>query len=174
VDTSVAAGILHETVESDASLLILGWPRLGADGRLPLGIADAVAGVPCPLLLARLQGYQWRRIVLRVPSTPTPGGLRASVRLATDVADRLAHRHRLPVVCLPATEPATADPAQLIVAPVDACQDAVDRALRDTPPLGDVLLALCHGPRAGERRELLSTAANLYALPPTDRPGAHA
>ncbi|MCC5948160.1 MAG: hypothetical protein JJT89_06860 [Nitriliruptoraceae bacterium] len=167
VDTSTAAGILHETVERDASLLLLGWPRLGADDHPDPAVADAVAEVPCPLLLARLQGYQWRRIVLRVPGTSTDQGLRASLRLATDVAERLGAQHRLPVVCVPTTERASADPSQLIVSPVAPAAEAIELALRQTAPLGDVVLAVCHGPHAAERRALLSSAADLYSPDPS-------
>lgn len=162
VDSSVAAGILHQTVESDASLLVLGWPRLGLDHRPAPAVADAVAGVPCPLLLARLQGYRWRRIVLRMPNVPDAVGLEASVRLATDVAERLSRQHGIPVARLRAADVSTADPTDLLVAPVDPLHGAVERALREANPLGDVLLALCHGPDAVARRELLSTAAGLY------------
>lgn len=165
VDTSVAAGVLHQTVESDASLLLLGWPRLGVDDRPGPAVADAVAGVPCPLLLARLQGYRWRRIVLRVPAAPTTDGLRASLRLAIDVAERLADQHGVPVSCLPATDGAAADPSQLVIAPVAPHGAALEQALRKTGPLGDVVLALCHGPDAADRRELLATAADLYGWP---------
>lgn len=162
VDTSVAAGVLHQAVESDASLVVLGWPRLGPGGRPAPAVADAIAGVPCPLLLTRLQGYQRRRIVLRVPVSPIAQGLQASLRLATDVAERLADQHHLPVVCVPVAERVPEDPSQLIVVPVAPTDEALDRALRETAPLGDVVLALCHGTRATERRELLTTAAGLY------------
>lgn len=166
VDTSVATGILHETVEGDASLLVLGWPRLGADGGVVPTVADAIARVPCPLLLARLQGYQWHRIALRVPATSAPQGLEASLRLATGIAERLRDQHRIPLDRLP-KEHARADPTQLVVVPVEPAEDAIERALRETAPLGDVLLALCHGPRAAHGRQLLSSAAELYAPPPS-------
>lgn len=168
VDASVGRGILHRTVELDASLVVLGWPELGEDGISP-DIAPAITDSPAPLLLARLQGYRWDHIRLCAPASVTDEGMRASLRLATEVCDRIAEAGGLSVTReTPASEGplATSTAADLAselrVVPVAPDPEAVRRTIADAPPLGDLILALCHGPQAREHRPLLASAEQLY------------
>lgn len=174
VDASIGRGVLHHAVEFDATLVVLGWPGAGDTG-VPSGVEPAIRDLPAPLLLARLQGYPWERIRLHVAGAPTEDGLNASMRLASQVAERLARAHDVPV-----TRPVgsgDADPrpeavdavAALTVLPVAPRQDAVRAALREAPQLGDLILALCHGPAAREHRPLLLAAEQLYDVAASSR-----
>lgn len=162
VDTSVGTGVLHRTVEFDASLVVLGWPAPGLDEACS-GIAPAVSETPAPLLLARLQGYRWERVRLCAPWQAPSEGLGASLHLASEVSERIADAHDIPVVresSLAHAAPEVA--AELRVLPVPPDADAVRRAIEDAEPLGDLVLVLCHGAGAREHRRLLASAERLY------------
>ena len=168
VDASVGHGVLHRAVELDASLVVLGWPGTGEDG-VSAGIAPAIRDGPAPLLLARLQGYRWDRIRVCVPASRSDAGLDASLRLATEVSERIGRTRGVPVVREPVgpSEPTVRSTAadgatELKVVPVAPHRGAVQRAIDDAAPFGDLVLALCHGPEAREHRPLLASAGRLY------------
>jgi len=162
VDASVGEGVLHRTVELDASLVVLGWPG-PSQSETPSGVGLAVSESPAPLLLARLQGYRWERVRLCTPRQAPSEGLGASLRLASEVSERIADAHDLLVVHESLVEHAAPEIAsELRVLPVPPDGDAVREAIEDTNPLGDLVLAVCHGPRAREQRALLASAERLY------------
>lgn len=160
----VGDGLLHAALERDASLLVLGWPAVTAGGDDP--VLDVLRRASCPVLVARLHGYRWARVVLRVPREPTTSGVRASLRLATETAEELAAIHDLPVTCVPADQPLPGDPAELVVTPVAPEEGALARELAASEPLADVVIAVCHGVQAVERRELTAASIRLYAASP--------
>lgn len=171
VDVAVADGLLHGVVQLDASLLVMGWPATDADGRFAAPVEQLVSAAPLPVLVARLDGHRWHRIVLRVPREPMTAGLRASLRAATQASDRLADARGLDVSCVADDAPVVADPSQVVISPVAPEPAAIRRAAGRVPARGDVILAICHGPRATEHRPLLSAAVELYdQLEVPDRP----
>jgi len=162
VDDSVGHGILHRSVEFDASLVVLGWPAPGETGTSP-DIMQAVSGSPAPLVVARLQGYRWQRVRLCLPSQVTDAGGRASVRLAADICDQIGGAKDVPVVQgLPGESTSRDRASELRVIAVAPDHDAIRRAIEDAEPLGDLVLALCHGPKAQDHRPLLASASRLY------------
>jgi len=162
VDRSVGQGILHRTVEIDASLVVLGWPGPG-QAQISPDLLPAVLDSPAPLVLARLQGYRWQRVRLCVPSEVFDEGHRASVRLATDIWRRIGEANDVPIVRDPSAGMATPEVAsELRVVAVAPDRDEVLRAIGGVEPLGDLVVALCHGPCAREHRALLASAERLY------------
>jgi len=163
IDESVGDGILRTMVEQDASLLVVGWP-VGDTDPATRSIDHVLAQTPTPVVLARTEGYAWNRIVLRVPQEPLSPGLRASLRCATRVAERLATNLDLEVTALPraAAVPPAAD--QLVVLPVSPTAAALAAELDAAPPSGDLLLALCHGTSKDE--ETSSSSARALYQPP--------
>lgn len=160
-DASAADGLLHAAMEREATTLLVGWPS--APGLRPDDeVLRLLRLCPCPVLVARLEGYRWRRIVLRVPREPTTSGVRASLRLATETAERLGEKLDLPITCITADEHLPADAAQLVVAPVAPDEGAVAREFAANVPPGDVVVAACHGALADRQRELTSAATRLY------------
>lgn len=165
VDHSVADGLFHGAVEYDASSLVVGWP--GGEGTTDAAteLERLVSAAPVPVLVARLDGYRWDRIALRVPPEPNSDGLRASLRLATRAAERLAATTGMPVTCSAGTSVLRGAPGQLLIVPVDPDPEAIRRVVALTDFVGDVVLAICHGPRAREHRPLLPAAVELYDAP---------
>jgi hypothetical protein len=170
VDASVPEGLFHGAIEYDASSVVLGWPRNGGPTEVAAAIEGLVARLPVPALVARLDGYRWHRIVLRVPSEPTSDGLRASLRLATRAAEHLGESTGLQVACTSRSTILDGSPSQLVIVPVEPDPAAVRRAAAMADFVGDVVLAICHGGRVLEHRPLLPSAADLYDPRPTSEP----
>lgn len=177
VDASVADGLLHGTLEYDASCLVMGWPSPRDQDRFGGPVDALVARSRVPVLLARLDGYRWRRIVLRVPREPTDAHLRASLRLATEVADRLGRRLGLDVVCTSVTTRIPETPSQLVMAPLAARAETSHTALAATSPGSDVVLVIAPG-STGEPAPARSSSLPEHESEPrsarqiTRRPGA--
>jgi hypothetical protein len=53
VDTSIAAGILHEALENDATLIIMGWPDKPAQ-RAKTALDEVIENVTVPVIIGRL------------------------------------------------------------------------------------------------------------------------
>lgn len=169
-DASVTDGLFHGAVEYGASAVVVGWPRGDGAGEPTVGLDQLVSGLPLPVLVARLDGYRWQRVVLQVPPEPNSDGMRASLRLATTTAERLAAISGVPVRCISTAAGRQETPSELVIVPVDPDPAAIREAVAFSRAVGDVVLAICHGPDAADRRPLLSSAAALYE--PTSVPSA--
>lgn len=169
-DTSVADGLFHLAVERNASSVVVGWPRAEDGTGAVAGLEQLTSALPVPVLAARLDGYEWQRVVLQVPPEPNSDGLRASLRLATATAERVAALAGVPVVCASEGTALGGSPSQLVVVPVDPDPVAVRRAALANRAAGDVVLAMCHGARATDRRPLLPAASELYGPRPEPAP----
>lgn len=157
VAASVPDGILHALVERDATLMLCGWPSVERGGqRLGHPVDRIVADSPVPVIVGRLDGHEWQRVVLAGahrsdPSVPASG-------LAAEVARRIAARQDLRLEREP--DPVV-DPAALVVRGVAPDAAALSAALAETGEAGDVLIVLSHGPMAEVRRALLPSAEQL-------------
>ncbi|MCC5948156.1 MAG: hypothetical protein JJT89_06840 [Nitriliruptoraceae bacterium] len=163
VGRQVLLAVAHPA--SAEGLADLGWPAPGEDGRSSR-IMTAVSDSPAPLVIARLQGYRWQRVRLcgapDADADPDPGW-GASMRLAADLGARIGGAEDVPVVDGASDAGTTPERAsELRVIAVAPDHDAVRRALEDAEPLGDLVLALCHGPQARDHRPLLASATRLY------------
>lgn len=164
IASSLSDGVLHGLVEHAATSLVVGWPATAESGRFTASLEEIVAASPAPVLIARVNRHRWNRIVLRVPSEPLTGGQRASLRLATQTAERLGASGGIDVGFTRLVMPKRHDPAHLLVTPVTPDPAALPRIVASLEAEGDVVLALCHGPRATEHRPLLPSASALYDL----------
>lgn len=183
VGREVSESVLHATVEHDASLVVVGWPSAaGEEGRLGRPVDRIVADAPAPVVIGRLEGHHWQRVLLRLPRGDISHGQLASLRLAVETARRVSHAHGLPLLrssdprderaaALVADVPVDAgggseddpygDPDVLTVVGVDPAPTVLERELERTASAGDLLVALAHGPAAEDRRPLLRTAQEL-------------
>lgn len=105
LDASPGLGILHATIEHDATSLVIGWKGWSSSRHSYFGesVNALIAEAPVPLLLVRAgESGSWNRVVLVVD----PGDLRhqhvAGVMLGGAIAARLAAAAGAPIeVCVP-------------------------------------------------------------------------
>lgn len=182
---TVADGVLHTAVEHAATLVVVGWPSEGRHERdLGCPVDRIVAEAPAPVIVTRLDGGDWQRVVLRGVDVRRRGG-RPSLRLAAAVARRIAAYRHVPLTCtsdldrpevrqllagVEQVEPADeqlGDPEVLTIAAVPPGTQALERAVARMRGIGDVALVLSHGAVAEHHRPLLPTAQRLL----DERPG---
>jgi hypothetical protein len=187
VAASAAEGILHASVESDASAIVLGWPATRAESEHLGYPADrVVADAPCPVLIARLDADRWTRVLLHASPPRTDAGevtpdTEASLQLAVETMCRLAQALDVPAATTEPVQIASrwagsvqvdvdrgADTAgllgvadELAIVPVAPSATAIDEVVRRARPVGDLVLALSHGIEAQRRRPLLPSAQEL-------------
>lgn len=182
---SPAEAVLHSTVEHDASLVIVGWPSGdGGEGHLGPPVDRIVSDAPAPVLVARFDGHHWQRVLLRLPRGPVRAAELASTRLAVLAAQRVSRANQLPLLRdlepsdgrvarlvgdIPVDEGGDrnaglhVDPEVLTVVGVAPDPRRLEAAIDDVAGSGDVVLALAHGPRAADRRPLLTASRALDA-----------
>jgi hypothetical protein len=110
IDRSVAAGLHRATVETDASLLLLGWP--GPEGvrawMFGAGYSEIIAATSTPAAIAALHGSQRNRTVLVArPVDLLPGNV-LNLQLGLELATALARHDDEPLVVGPVAPAALA------------------------------------------------------------------
>jgi Kef-type K+ transport system membrane component KefB len=134
VAQSVSRGVARFALERDASLVLMSWPG-PSDFRTVMlgGTNDEIStATDRPVALAALTNRSPERVILLVSKAGLSPGLVATVRLAVEMATRVAEADGLPILVGPAT------PAELESAGI-AMPEAVDPGSDDGGDAGRVL-----------------------------------
>ncbi|MBW3659359.1 MAG: cation:proton antiporter [Actinobacteria bacterium] len=91
IDASPSAGIVNAMVERQGTMLVLGWTDRRVARRAIFGdtVDSVLAKVPAPILVARLDDGQPRRLVLVVAESNLRGAGQRGLRLAVEVCRRI-------------------------------------------------------------------------------------
>jgi Kef-type K+ transport system membrane component KefB len=105
IDTSVVRGIANAVLETDASLVVIGWTATSQTRRAVLGsvVNDVVASVPAPVVVAHLPHLDVRRIVL----VELKAASSVEAATARELAVRIGRSRGVPVVECRTDEPAS-------------------------------------------------------------------
>jgi nucleotide-binding universal stress UspA family protein len=96
IDSSVVRGIANTVLETDASLVVIGWTATSHSRRAALGslVDDAVDAVPAPVVVAHVPHLNVRRIVVMEVRGASP----IEATTARDLATSIGRSRGIPVV----------------------------------------------------------------------------
>lgn len=122
IDASVVRGIAHAVLETDASLVVIGWTETSLARRAVLGsvVDDVVATVPAPVVVAHLPHLEVRRIVLLEVKGASP----VEASTARDLATSMSRSRTLPVVACCDDDSPFLTGAPLKRIPIEQLEDA--------------------------------------------------
>jgi Kef-type K+ transport system membrane component KefB len=173
VDRSVSTGLHQAAIETDASLLLLGWPGPGDLRARMVGATytEIVAATAVPVAVAALHpGESGGRVILFSAARELLPGNRPTMSLALEIASTLARQREQPLLVGP-VPPADLEAAGLTIAPTcehqTGAEDLEEWVAAATRP-GDLVVIPIHdtsiGPAAirvyGTGRSVLAISQN--------------
>jgi Kef-type K+ transport system membrane component KefB len=153
LDSSRSAGVLHSTVEQDATCVVVGWKGWSTLRESFFGEAvdSLLAASPVPVLVVRAATGDGtpRRVVVAFDDSDNRLDHRRAAELAASVGERLARSMRVPLVVCKASQSSPSDLDHLADHVQLAPTGRLIELLRTATAPGDIIVKALPSTRAG-------------------------